>query len=127
MPAHTSRYRFEYRLLDWCEALSTGLCGARSSFFVGLREDGTPRRLYFAPPEEPLEGDRKTKLAAAYASWFLYVPAEEPGMGYLEWLGVPRNVAERWLLRDIEASDLVDVRTGTTRQDWPSDWRVHLR
>jgi hypothetical protein len=127
MPLHTSRFRFEYRVLDWCEALSRGLCGQRASFFVGMRDDGTPRRLYFGRADEPLEGERKTRLAEAYTSWLLYMPADEPGTGYLEWLGLPRAVAERWLGRGLEPSDLVDVRTGAARADWPADWRVHLR
>lgn len=126
MPIHTSRYRFEYRLLDWCEALSRGLTGGRTSFFAGLRDDGSLRRLYFARSDEPFEGERKLKLADIYPSWLLYTPAEEAGSGYLEWLALPRDVAERWLGRAIEASDLVDVRTGSARADWPTDWRVHL-
>lgn len=128
MPTSTARYRFEFRLLDWAETFGRGLCGARCSFFIGLREDGTVRRVYLAPPGDRLDGSKKAALAETYRAWFLYSPFEAPGTGYVEWLSLPRELAERWLQRPLEASDFLDVRstpaTAAEREAWPDSWRV---
>lgn len=125
MPTSTTRYRFEFRLHDWAERLSLSLCGRRCAFFVGMREDGSLRRVYFAPPEEPFDGPQKAQLAEAYPRWFLYVPYEEAeGSAYLEWLGIERKIAERWLGRGLDAADFLDVRSTGARDQWPESWRV---
>lgn len=124
MSIATARFRFEFRLLSWAEAFSRDLCGNRCSFFVGLRSDGTLRRVYLAAPGQQFDGARKARLAESYGAWFLYSPYEAPGAGYVEWLALPREVAERWLKRPLEAADFLDVRTTTARDGWPDSWRV---
>lgn len=124
MPTSTARYRFEFRILDWAETFGRGLCGTRCSFFIGLREDGTVRRVYLAPPGDRLDGGKKAALADAYSAWFLYSPYEASGTGYVEWLSLPREVVERWLQRPLEGPDFLDVRTTTSRDEWPVSWRV---
>lgn len=124
MPTSTARYRFEFRVLDWAEGFARGLCGRRCSFFVGLRPDGTIRRIYFAQPGEPLDGDKKAALADAYEGWFLYSPYDEPGSGYIEWLGLPEEIVARWIGRPLELTDYLDVRTTASRDGWPDGWRV---
>ncbi len=124
MPASTARYRFEFRLFDWAEATSRDLTGSRRAFFVGLRDDGSPRRLYFAKSGTPFDGDRKVKLAETHSRWFLYSPYDDSGTGYLEWLDLPRGVAEVWLKRKLEATDFLDVRSTSARDGWPDNWRV---
>ena len=124
MPTSTSRYRFEYRLLEWAESLCRDLHGGRSGLFVGLRSDGTVRRIVFAAPDERLEGERKAKLTTGADSWFLFAPYDEPGTGYLEWLDLPATTVERWLRRPLEVVDFQDVRTGTPLGQWPPGWRV---
>lgn len=124
MPTSTARYRFEFRLFDWAESVTRELAGERRSFFVGLREDGSPRRIYFARPEEPFDGDRKTQLAESHPIWFLYSPYDDPGAGYLEWFNLPQGVAERWMKRKLEPADFIDVRSTGTRDGWAESWRV---
>lgn len=124
MPTSTTRYRFEFRLHEWAERFSTGLCGTRTAFFVGLRDDGSIRRVYFAVPGTPFDGANKAALAEAYPRWFLYLPYDEDGSAYLEWLGVGRSQAERWLGRRFEAADFMDVRSSGERDEWPESWRV---
>ena len=124
MPTSTSRYRFEFRLHDWAQRLSTDLCGERCAFFVGLRDNGTLRRTYFAQPDQPFDGTRKAALAEAHPRWFLYSPYEEEGSAYLEWLGLDQAIAERWLGRRFELADFLDVRSTGTRDGWPESWRV---
>jgi hypothetical protein len=119
----TSRYRFEFRLHDWAERLGRSLCGEPIAFFVGLRDDGSPRRIYFAGAGSPIDGPAKAALAEAYQSWFLYLPHDE-GSAYLEWLGLEQAVAERWLGKRLDASDFLDVRQTGTREGWPDSWRV---
>lgn len=126
MPTSTSRYRFEYRLADWAEKLSISLCGARCALFVGLREDGSLRRIYFAAPGEGFDGPSKTSLAESHVSWFLYQPYEDEGSAWVEWLGLRREVAERWLGRRLEPADFLDVRSTGARDGWPDAWRVTL-
>ena len=122
----TARYRFEFRLLDWAQRFARGLAGRRVAFFIGFRGDGTVRRVYLAPPGREFEPDQKRRLAESYASWFLFVPAEDPGKGYVEWLQMPRDRAEQWLGEAFVAEDFVDVRHSETKDDFPTSWRVIL-
>lgn len=124
MPVSTVRYRFEYRLFDWAEGHVRELGGERVAFFVALREDGTLRRTYYAAPGRPWDGEQKTSMAQAHPRWFLFVPEEEPGRGYLEWSELPVAVARRWLGRPVLATDLQDVRGGEALDHWPESWRV---
>ena len=124
MPTSTARYRFEFRLHEWAEKFVAGLAGRRSTFFVGFREDGTVRRVYVSQPGEAFDAAQKTQLAEAYPRWFLYAPYDEEGSAYLEWLGLDRRIAERWLGRRLESADFLDVRTTNTRDEWPESWRV---
>lgn len=120
----TARYRFEFRLLDWCEGFSRSLAGNRAAFFLGLRPDGTVRRVYLSRPGEPFEGERKAAAIEAHPSWLLYTPYEAPGTGYLEWMELGRDPVERWLKSKLEPSDLLDVRSTAAPIPWPATWRV---
>ena len=51
--ASTARYRFEFQLFEWAEGLSKDLCGDSRCFFIGLRPEGSVRRIYFARPGAP--------------------------------------------------------------------------
>lgn len=126
MPVSTVRYRFEYRLFDWAEEHVRGLTGDRLGLFVGMREDGTLRRVYVAAPGRPWDGEQKTSMAAAHPRWFLFVPDDEPGRGYLEWSALPVAVAQRWLTRPLQSTDLQDVKGDTPLDHWPETWRVVL-
>jgi hypothetical protein len=44
----------------------------------------------------------------------------------LEWVGVSRRTAERWLGRGLDPIDFLDVRSTGTRDGWPDNWRVIL-
>ncbi|MBN2797660.1 MAG: hypothetical protein JXX28_00790 [Deltaproteobacteria bacterium] len=123
----TARYRFEFRLLEWAEGFARQLCGGRRSFFIGLREDGSVRRVYFGRPGEVFDGERKHTMARSHAIWALYIPYEEPGAGYMEWFDLDPGVVERWLGRPLEPEDLHDVRGSGARDGWPSSWRMILR
>ena len=90
MSNSTVRYRFEHRLHDWAAQFAQQLTGAPCGFFVGLRDDGSVRRVYLAHPDRPLDGEQKQLLAQRHPSWFLYFPYPEEGRGYLEWLGLPQ-------------------------------------
>lgn len=122
--ASTSRYRFEFRLLEWAESFSRRLNGGRRAFFLGMRADGSVRRIYFARQDEGFDGDMKNRLAEQNAVWFLYNPYDEGGAGYLEWFELPRDTAERWLDRTLQTEDFIDVRASGVRDSWPLSWRV---
>lgn len=124
MTTSTARYRFEFRLFDWAEAFSRSLCGERRSCFIGLRADGSVRRVYFAQRGDPFDGERKSTLAESHGAWLLYAPYGEVGTGYLEWLELDREVAERWLGAPLEAADFMDVRSMGSREGWPRAWRM---
>ncbi|MFT5456678.1 MAG: hypothetical protein ACI9K2_003165 [Myxococcota bacterium] len=126
MPTSTSRFRFEYRVLGWAEDFTRTITGARCAVFVAFRADGTVRRVYFAPPGGTFDGARKAALVEAHPGWLLYSPYDEEGTGYLEWLGVGQDVAERWIGRRFEPLDFVDVRTSGARDAFPDAWRVIL-
>jgi hypothetical protein len=126
MPKSTSRYRFEFRLHDWAERLSLQLCGARVGFFVGLRADGSVRRVYFRPHGEAVSGEDKAALTEAHPAWFLYQPYEDEGAAYLEWLGLDEGTVERWLGKRLERADFLDVRSTGHHDGWPETWRVIL-
>ncbi len=128
MPSPTARYRFEYHLLNWASAFSAGLCGEARGFFIGLRADGSVRRVYLAPPESEMGADRKTALADAYAAWLMFTPyRDEPGTYYLEWLGITSGVVRHWLGGLPEGPELEDVRDGAAIEQWPEAWRVIVR
>jgi hypothetical protein len=122
----TARYRFEFQLFEWAEALSSDLCGDTRCFFVGLRPEGSVRRIYFARPGAPFSSERKRVLADGHVHWFLYHPTGDPGPGYVEWYDLERDVVERWLKRALEPGDFEDVRGNGTLHAWPSSWRVIL-
>ncbi|MBT3223269.1 MAG: hypothetical protein HN348_29705 [Proteobacteria bacterium] len=124
MTTSTARFRFEFRVFDWAETLSRDLCGERCSFFIGIREDGSVRRLYFARGDVSFSGDRKSALAESHPVWFFYSPHDDLGAGYLEWFNLPRSLVERWLKRRLEAHDFIDVRATGAREEWPENWRV---
>jgi hypothetical protein len=124
MATTTARYRFEYRMFDWAESFTRSLCGARRSFFIGLRTDGSIRRAYFAREGQTFDGERKTALVESHPVWILFSPYDEAGSGYLEWFNLNQAVAERWLQRGLETADFIDVRSNGNRDGWPSSWRV---
>jgi hypothetical protein len=124
MPTSTARYRFEFRLSDWAHRFASDLAGARASFFVAFREDGSVRRVYVARPGDSFDGESKAKLAESHERWFLFSPYDEEGTAYLEWLGLDRETVERWLGRRLEVTDFMDVRSTGTRDAWPDTWRV---
>lgn len=123
MPHPTARYPFEHRLARWAEALSRSVTGRRCALFVGFRPDGTVRRVYFMPPGAPLDGVRKTALADAYRSWFLYSPYEDAGV-YLEWLGLPAGVIATWTGDAPAPGDLAPLHGDGPLSEWPEAWRV---
>lgn len=124
MATSTAKYRFEFRLFDWAEQFSIQLCGDRRSFFIGMREDGSVRRIYFARKDDPFDGARKATLAESHPVWFLYAPYSDVGSGYVEWYELDRPTAERWLGVELDASDFQDVRSLGSRDDWPRAWRM---
>ena len=123
MPVATVRYRFEYRLFDWAEDRVRALCGVRTSMLVALRDDGSLRRIYFSTPGG-WTGDQKNSMVRSNARWFLYVPEDEAGRGYLEWDELPVGVAQRWLGRALQGADFSEVRGGEALDRWPESWRV---
>ncbi len=124
MSTTTSRYRFEFRIQDWANSWILRLAGTRVGFFVALRRDGTVRRIYVAAPDRPFDGQQKVALGQEYASWFLYLPYDNEGAAYLEWLNLDRGTIERWLGRELSPEDFIDVRTTGCRDGWPTSWRV---
>ena len=124
MATSTARFRFEFRLFDFAESFSRQLAGGRRSLFIGLRHDGSTRRVYFGKRGEAFDGEKKNQLVATHPVWFLYQPHDEPGSGYLEWYGLDRTVAERWLGGTLRPEDFVDVRASGNRDTWPDAWRV---
>ena len=124
MPRPTGRYGFEHRLGEWAASFSRGLTGARCAFFIGLRADGTIRRVYMLAPGVSVEPDQKTKLAGAYSHWFLYSPYEEGKESYLEWLGLEQGSVEHWLQGPLTDSDFECARDEGALDTWPEGWRV---
>ncbi|MCA9492429.1 MAG: hypothetical protein KC621_20995, partial [Myxococcales bacterium] len=108
----------------WAERISAGFCGAPTAFFIGLREDGSPRRIYFTAPGVPFDAAQKTSLADAHTRWLLYLPHEDGT--YLEWLGVDAALAARWLGRALQPADLRELDGSGARDEWPDAWRVLL-
>jgi len=127
MSTSTARYRFEHRLHDWASTWIMALAGRRCGFFVGLRDDGSVRRVYVAHPDRPLGGEDKQALAEQYDSWFFYLPHDDAGGAYVEWLALPREVAEVWLARSLDATDFIDVRSTGARDGFPESWRFLIR
>jgi hypothetical protein len=119
----TCRYPFEVLVESWAARWSTQLVGARAAFFVGLRDDGSVRRVYTSRADRPLTGEQKQLLGQEYRRWMLYLPYEQPGMAYLEWLDLPREAAERWIGRPFAPNDFTDAH-GASREEWPTSWRV---
>ena len=124
MTTTTSRYRFEFRIQDWAASWIERLVGHRVAFFVAFRRDGTVRRVYIAPPDRPFDGAQKAALGQEYSMWFLYLPYDDEGAAYVEWLSLERATIERWVGRELTPEDFIDVRTTGCRDGWPESWRV---
>lgn len=120
----TTRYAFEPTVAAWAERFSTGICGEPTAFFLGLRQDGSVRRAYFALPGQPFDAAQKTSLADAHERWLLYLPHDD-GI-YLEWLGVGAELVGRWIGRPLGADDLRELDGPGARDAWPDHWRVLL-
>ena len=118
------RYAFEERILAFAEELSRRFVGGRRAFFVGLRDDGSPRRIYFAE-DGPFDAAQKDRLAGAHPRWFLFLPHDEGT--YLEWLDVDRATFERWLGAPLGPDALVDRTSTGSRGAFPTSWRVIVR
>lgn len=119
----TARYPFEHHLHAWARRWVQGLCGRTCGVFIGLREDGSVRRVYLAHPERELSGEEKQALVSRYNHWFLYHPYEDGG-AYLEWFSLSQRWPETWLQRALEADDFLDGDSGGRREGWPESWRV---
>lgn len=119
-----ARYTFELLVRDWAERAAVDWCGRPAAFFVGLRDDASPRRVYFAPVGTPFDAEQKTSLADAHPRWLLYVPHEDGT--YLEWLGLPAPLVERWIGRPLDARTLAELSGHGSRGGWPESWRVML-
>ncbi len=124
MATSTSRYRFEHRLHDWAASLSRSLCGERRAMFVGVRSDGSVRRIYLASPTDRWDADRKATLVAAHPCWLLYVPHDQDGHAYVEWYELDRRLAELWVGGAFTPDDYADVRSQSAHEGWPESWRV---
>ena len=124
MPTSTARYRFEFQIYEWADAWSRALTGERSAVFIGFRDDGTVRRIYVAPPEQPFDGSQKTTLAESYTRWFYFSPYDEEGTGYIEWLNLPLSVPKNWLGKSFSDADFLDMRSDGARDGWPESWRA---
>lgn len=109
---------------EWARRFIIDLAGAPCAFFLALRDNGTVRRVYVAQPEQPFTPEQKASLADTHPRWLLYSPYIEEGSAYLEWLGVDRALAERWLGRRLGVEDFLDVRATGNREGWPDSWRV---
>ncbi len=120
----TARYGFEDRIRAFAEAFSTQWTGGRRAFFVGLRPDGGPRRVYFAG-DEPFDAEQKDRLVSAHPRWFLYLPHQDGT--YLEWLDVDRATFERWLGAPLGPDALADRMSTGARASFPVAWRVIFR
>ena len=120
----TARYRIEYRISEFLAAISLRMTGKRTGLFIGFRDDGSVRRVYFSLPGRGLSGRRKERLVEAYDMWLLYSPFSDAPGSYVEWLGVDKGVMERWLEAPIGPGDLVDVRGSRDLDAWPKTWRV---
>lgn len=123
MPQPTARFPFEHRLAKWAQGVAIAVTGHRCALFVGFRPDGSVRRIYFMPPGQPLDGEKKTALADAYRSWFLYSPYAGEQGAYVEWLGLPADRIGTWTGSRPTAADLAPTH-GDALAAWPDAWRV---
>lgn len=124
MPRPTDRFPFEKVLADWALDFTRNLTGKRLPFFVGLRDDGTVRRVYLSPPSQAFDAARKTTLAESYSGWILFAPYDDGPELYLEWLGLQQDRAEVWLGRPLTDDDLQPTDGSAPLSAWPTAWRV---
>ena len=124
MPTSTSRYRFEFEMDAWARAFIVPLAGSVCAFFLALREDGSVRRLYVAPPRRAFGAEQKSRMIKQNARWFLFSPVHHDGSSYLEWAGIEPGTAARWVGRSFTADDFLDVRSAGRREAFPDTWRV---
>ncbi len=120
----TARYVFEERIRAFSEAFVVRWCGGPRAFFVGLREDGAPRRIYFAG-EEGFDAEQKERLVQGHPRWFLYLPHAD-GI-YLEWLDLDARTFAQWLGEPLGDDALADTTSTGARGSFPTAWRVIFR
>ena len=126
MSQSTARFRFEFRILKWSEGFIGRLSGSRTSFFIGLREDGSIRRVYVSHGSLGFESMARQQLIDSYPRWFLYEPQVELECATVEWMGLSAECAERWLGEPLDGGDFQDVRHEGSLQGWPESWRVRF-
>ena len=114
MSQSTARFRFEFRILKWSEG------------FIGLREDGSIRRVYVSHGSLGFESMARQQLIDSYPRWFLYEPQVELECATVEWMGLSAECAERWLGEPLDGGDFQDVRHEGSLQGWPESWRVRF-
>lgn len=124
MPTSTSRYRFEYEMDRWARRFIVPFAGEECAFLVALRESGSVRRVYVAPPGRAFGPEQKDRMTTDNHAWFLFVPYHDGSSTFMEWQGLDRATVERWLGRAFDPDDFLDVRTTGRSDGFPTHWRV---
>jgi hypothetical protein len=122
MPHSTSRYRFEWKVLDWASRLSTALTGhPHYPFLVLFTPDGQLRQIHLGDAPERHDDAVWQRLRAAAPAWLAYDPFEGPEYTYLQWQDVPKATFERLLGATFTTEDLTAADQGI---EFPATWGV---
>ncbi len=122
MPHATSKYPFEWKILDWAARLSQQLEGhPHYPFLMLFRAEGGVAEIHFGEAPEQHDDRRWQELMAATPSWFAYDPFEGPEYTFLHWQQVPRAVFERLLGAAFVPADFT---SGNESIEFPSTWSV---
>jgi hypothetical protein len=96
VPHATSKYGFEWKILEWASKLSGAFTGSpHFPFLVLLNAAGAAERVVFGSAPETHDAQEWTSLCEGASAWLAYDPFDGPVYTYLSWDGLDQPTMER--------------------------------
>ena len=122
MPRATSKYPFEWKILQAASHLSSGLAGHEYlPFLILLSPEGQTRQILFGDSPERKDVAVWDPLMQAARAWFMYDPFDGPVYTYIAWQQVSQRTLERILRITFEETDFT---ASDGRLSFPLSWNV---
>jgi hypothetical protein len=122
LPRATSKYGFEWKILQWASSLSRTFTGhPHFPFLVLMNTDGVADRLVFGSGPEQHDEAHWRQLQDTAPAWMAYDPFEGPVYQYLSWKGIDQRTVERLIGTSLLPQDF--TAAGVTIA-FPENWGV---
>ena len=115
MPHTTQAYPFEWKVLDFAQALSARLAGKRFvSFLMVFDDKGSVRTVQLERPENGWH-DLTKRLDESGSAYLFYDPFDAPEYTWLSWRQTDRSTMERLIEHHFDNVDFVKTPRAPSR------------